>query len=679
MTGFITGINGVQALNGIKVSVVVPIYNVKDFLNECLDSLVRQSLQGIEVIMVNDGSTDGSELIAAGYADKYPGFRLINRVNGGLSAARNTGLEAACGEYVCFLDSDDYLADHALEMLYSKASDEDLDQIRFGANTFIDGDSCFENSSDISTEGYVYRGRYPSVCSGSEFYRMAIDNADYYPCVYLFLIRRIIIVDNDLKFYEGIFHEDELFNLQATSLCSRVAVLHDRLYYRRFRPGSIVTTSNHLKKLTSMCISAEEADRFADSHPSVDLQSLKWLNWYFFLFMMQHWENLTPQERKIPEVTDCFRRIRPLIKKYGNTHLSYRLFYISKPLYRAYKRLKNLHLIRKMKDSIMVSGLKRKIKHDPHLLFWVLTPVHENIGDQAIALAEQRMLISLGVKYCEVTDDMLGILKEKNALGIFNGNPVLFHGGGYLGTLWFNEEELVRELIAGNPDSPMLFMPNTLYFDDDRDGLSELQKSAESYGSNKKLKIYAREKKSHDMLIKMGVSAGIAPDSVMSLKADDVTANRSGCLLLLRSDCEKTRTYDDDKKLLKALGSVFGDNITRSDTVVYHMISVAQREAEVNDFLSKVRGSELVVTDRLHGMVLSAVTGTPCIVLNSRSHKVRCSYEWLKDLDYIRFCDEPDRIAEIYDDMPHGGQVYDNSRLSDLYSELKEDILRLVK
>ena len=89
-------------INKIKVSVVVPIYNVKDFLNECLDSLVRQTLSGMEVIMVNDGSDDGSELIATEYAEKYPDFRLINRANGGLSAARNTGLEAACGEYVCF-------------------------------------------------------------------------------------------------------------------------------------------------------------------------------------------------------------------------------------------------------------------------------------------------------------------------------------------------------------------------------------------------------------------------------------------------------------------------------------------------------------------------------------------------------------------------------------------------
>ena len=153
----------------IRVSVIVPIYNVKAYLKECLDSLERQTLNGIEVIMVNDGSTDGSELIAAEYSERNPNFRLLNRENGGLSAARNTGLESAQGKYVYFLDSDDFLADNAMELLYSKAESEDLDQVRFSAYIFEDGTKDYKWVRDTDRTGYKFYGSYPDVMTGPDF------------------------------------------------------------------------------------------------------------------------------------------------------------------------------------------------------------------------------------------------------------------------------------------------------------------------------------------------------------------------------------------------------------------------------------------------------------------------------------------------------------------------------
>lgn len=126
-------------MDKISASIIVPIYNVEKYLAECLDSLERQTLDDIEIIMVNDGSTDNSGDIAKTYAAQNENFCLINRENGGLSAARNSGLDVARGEYVYFLDSDDFLADDAIEKLYKKAKAENLDQLRFVAYTFEDG------------------------------------------------------------------------------------------------------------------------------------------------------------------------------------------------------------------------------------------------------------------------------------------------------------------------------------------------------------------------------------------------------------------------------------------------------------------------------------------------------------------------------------------------------------
>ena len=665
-------------MESIKVTVIVPIYNVKPYINECLDSLERQTLKGIEVIMVNDGSTDGSELIAAKYSDNNPGFKLINRRNGGLSAARNTGLENAKGKYVYFLDGDDYLSDSALECLYLKAEKENLDQIRFVGYTFKDGTNDFRWSREADNTGFVYIGSYPDIYSGTEIFQRTIDNADYYPSCTMIFNRRSIIEDNNLRFYEGIIHEDELFNYQITNLCKRVSVINRPFYYRRIRPGSIVTSLNYLLKLKSLCIIAEESDKFYSSHPSISYKASKWLNWYFALFMMDYWAKMSKVECGSREVKQYFDRLKPLLKKYGNYYLSAKLFYLNKPLYSEYKRLKKRILNNDSKTNRLIRKIN-KAKNDPHKVFWIFTPLHGNIGDQAIAVSEKRMLDLLGVRCFEVNGDMLSELYKKGKLDIFNGCPILFHGGGYLGTIWYQNEVLVRDIITGNPDSSILFFPNTLFFDNDETGLSELSKSAEVYKSHKSIKIYAREQESYKILKDMGVNAGIVPDMVMMLKEDSSDIQRSGCLLLLRNDCEKTRSVETDELIIKAISPVFEERITHSDNVLPYTINSNRREHEFALFANMVRSFELVITDRLHGMIISAITGTPCIVISSKSHKLKGCYEWIKDLEYIRFCDDPERLTEIYSEMPHGSQTYDNDKLLELYSELKEDILRLTK
>ena len=118
-------IDSTNSLNEIKicVSVVVAIYNVEDYLEECLDSLVNQTMDGLEIIAVNDGSTDSSEKILKGYAMRYPQkIKAIHKNNGGLSDARNTGIERSEGEFIGFVDGDDWVDVSMFERLYKKAT-----------------------------------------------------------------------------------------------------------------------------------------------------------------------------------------------------------------------------------------------------------------------------------------------------------------------------------------------------------------------------------------------------------------------------------------------------------------------------------------------------------------------------------------------------------------------------
>ena len=142
------------------------------------DQSGKAGAKNIEVILVSDVSTDGSREIAARYAQRNGNFTLVDRENGGLSAARNTGLDRARGEYVYFLDSDDYLAENALEILYTKASQENLDVLKFSAYTFTDG--C-ENFAWESDGGYKYKGCYPGIYRGMDALQMFLANNDSIP------------------------------------------------------------------------------------------------------------------------------------------------------------------------------------------------------------------------------------------------------------------------------------------------------------------------------------------------------------------------------------------------------------------------------------------------------------------------------------------------------------------
>ena len=316
---------------------IVPIYNVVNYLAECLDSLEKQTQDGLEIILVNDGSTDGSEEIAKEFVERNSNFILINRENGGLSAARNTGLDVAKGEYVYFLDSDDYLADDAIEKLYQKAKTEQLDQLRFVAYTFLDGTQDYKWIRDDSNDGYKYLGDYPSVMRGVDFYQKAIDNNDYYPSCCLIFTRREIIEKNNLRFYEGILHEDNLFNFQLTLLCERVSLLHEPLYYRRYRAGSITNVDNWIDRNMAMCISAEEADKFIEAHPWLKDTCGIWQIKFFVNSMLYQWEQMSRVDQESSESKECFRRVNTLIKKYSIKINGLKLFFFSHTLYRFYK------------------------------------------------------------------------------------------------------------------------------------------------------------------------------------------------------------------------------------------------------------------------------------------------------------------------------------------------------
>lgn len=320
-------------MKNIKVSVIVPIYNVEDYLRECLNSLERQTLKAIEVIMVNDGATDNSGKIAKEYSERNINFTLLERENGGLSAARNTGLEKATGEYVYFIDSDDYLVDNALEKLYIEAKEKDLDVLKFSAYTFTEQSKEMIWSSKEG--GYKYQGEYSDVYEGVDIMEKFVQNNDYcFPSCCLILTRRDAIEANCLRFYEGIIHEDNLFHFQLLLLSKRCTVMNLPFYCRRVRTGSITQTADWENKARSLCIIAEEGEHFLEQYPFVKGKASDWYIRSWIFQMVDFWLNMNFKMRCKAEIRDYYRRAKKIAKMHNYfNNINIWLFMFSKQMY----------------------------------------------------------------------------------------------------------------------------------------------------------------------------------------------------------------------------------------------------------------------------------------------------------------------------------------------------------
>lgn len=229
----------------MKVSIIIPVYNVEQYIEECLQSVANQTMtEGIECIIVDDCGQDNSDAIAKHFIDSYQGdirFTFLQREkNGGLSAARNTGIEAATGEYVYFLDSDDYLVPSAIETLMSIAdrnggvdllpalyitnAGHHMDQ--FGSHSFPE----FSDNQKIIKRALLDYDRIPVTAANR-------------------LIRRQLIIDNELWFKEGIIHEDNYWTFFLAKHIKRMAFCPEKLYFYRETPGSITKSKNTEKEV----------------------------------------------------------------------------------------------------------------------------------------------------------------------------------------------------------------------------------------------------------------------------------------------------------------------------------------------------------------------------------------------------------------------------------------------
>ena len=340
---------------------------------------------------------------------------------------------------------------------------------------------------------------------------------------------------------------------------------------------------------------------------------------------------------------------------------------------------KSIALIKSFQGYNYINELK-KYKAKKKIIY-MLVPSHGNMGDQAIALATLKYLRDKFREFYIIEiyrEDTYKYIKAIKKI-INDDDIIILHGGGNMGNLYPVEERDRRAIISLFPNNKIISMTQTISFTNDSEGKDELEKTKKIYNAHNNLTLIAREEKSYGIMKKEFNIKNIIinPDIVLYLNNEFEQQNkkRKRIMTCLRSDKESI-LGESKERFINELNKKY-DDVFNYDTVIKKSLRNDERKKELDDMFDKFMDSKVVITDRLHGMVFAAITKTPCIVTKSLDHKVTGTYEWIKELNYIKLVDnlEFDNIRPLIDELINLKEYTTIDLNSEYFSKLRNKII----
>ena len=289
-------------------------------------------------------------------------------------------------------------------------------------------------------------------------------------------------------------------------------------------------------------------------------------------------------------------------------------------------------------------------KETGRAIILMATPIHGNLGDHAIVYAEKCLLADLGLgnRIIEITNTEYALCKQELRKYITNQDLILIDGGGNLGTLWPWEDDKISEIISFYRENPIVVFPQTCFYDDSLSAQERMKHNKEVYASAPHLLISLRDKRSYSLCCTHFDSKQfvLIPDIVLYLCGKNILpapVNRKGILLCFRTDLERIVSQDELSRLkdyLKQHNLSFRENSTVKDYGVDRNFRQLELEKIWMDFAS----AQLVITDRLHGMIFALINGTPCLALDNVSKKVSGVYELISDINSVKICSDMNEV-----------------------------------
>lgn len=356
----------------VKVSVIIPIYKAEKYLKKCISSVINQTLQSIEIICVDDGSPDHSSDIVREFMKQNENIVFIQKENGGVSSARNAALEVAKGQYIYFLDSDDYIEATALQELYNKAEDEQLDILYFNTCPFFESEEIKEKNKSY-IEYYKREGNYSGVHTGQDMFAMMRSNKEFLGTVWIGFYKRALIEENKLNFYNGIIHEDNLFCFKSVILAQRVGYVDKTFHHRRMRGGSIMTSKKSMKNVEGYLVCYKEMFLFLDKcqiQENVVTQILEYLYYSIYRNGFNIFHSLDSAERENISLQDeiCALHLLDRIRKDGIIETDRNVYKADRENLKNKLRVSNENLDIKNKEILCLKGeIDTKNKENEYL------------------------------------------------------------------------------------------------------------------------------------------------------------------------------------------------------------------------------------------------------------------------------------------------------------------------
>lgn len=260
-------------MSNVKVSIIIPVYNTEQYIKDCIDSVINQTLKEIEIILVDDGSTDSCPKICDEYAQNDCRIKIIHKKNEGLGKAYNTGIDLAAGEYVGFVESDDFIELNMFEVLYNTAKEQNADIVK--SNWF----NYWSKPYIVNTKANSYRGfdigKATNIKKVPKLLKIA-------PSIWTSIYKKDFLTINNIRFLEtyGASYQDTSFAFKTTAAAEQFVLLDESfVHYRQDNEYSSVKSQS---KVFAICEEYKEIERFLNNNPQIkkDVKAYKWVNQY---------------------------------------------------------------------------------------------------------------------------------------------------------------------------------------------------------------------------------------------------------------------------------------------------------------------------------------------------------------------------------------------------------------
>ena len=661
------------------ISVIVPIYKVEKYLKRCIDSIINQTYKNLQIILVDDGSPDRCGKICDEYSKKDKRIKVIHKKNGGLSDARNKGLDVAEGKYIGFVDSDDYIDERMYEVLYNNLKDNNAD-------LSICSIYEFKNDKEI-VEGYNKKQEilvYKKQEMFNKFYENLLRNVVAWNKLY-----KKELFEN-IRYPKGKAIEDSAIIHYIINQCDNIVVSNLELYFYFQREESIIHAVND-KLLDELEFIYDKVKFFKENNyqnekiynDNIGYYINKYIGLYtIFSEIHKINKNNLAKHKKI---------LRTIIKEYRynsrKQKIKFNLFLIMPNIYCFIKKIKKkadeykYNIFVKKSNKNLYKKYEKYCAENKRKFIIFNAPNHGNLGDHAILIAEEKMLKDCGINPFSITSHNTECFIN-NLLDTVNKEDVIFiTGGGNLGTIWEHEQLRVNTVIEKLKDNKIIVFPQTIYYNDDRNGIYARERDYKIYKSCRDITLCCRDEKSFEFVNHSfkGIKSKYVPDIVTYL--DNIISkeyNRKNISFCFREDIEKSLNNEETKKIIEILQDKYKEYSIRKINTVPNSVpgkyGLKKGKKEIIRLLKKVKKSKLLVTDRLHAMIFATITNTPCIAFGNKSGKVKGVYAWIsKDNEYIKFANSIEEFKDIIDQIDLNKKYYYKNE------DLKKKLINIIE